>query len=134
MRILRALAAPVFIVLLSTILLYDRLKTDFVAEADPSAGASVLGKSYGPVLLTTYADGWIAAANALEQGKSVAEAQEILQSTWKAERIKAFRARVQPQMGAVLSEGTEPASPAQRALVVRFWRNFAAGLKQGAGR
>ena len=134
MRILRAMAAPVFVLLLSTVLLYDRLKTDVVAQADPSAGVVALGKSYGPVLLTAYADGWIAAANALEQGKTVAEAQDLLQSTWKQERIKAFRARVQPQMELVLAEGTEPASSAQRSQVAKFWRNFAAGLKQGASR
>ena len=134
MRILRAMAAPVFILLLSTVLLYDRLKSDVLAETDPTSNAVALGKSYGPVLLTTYADGWIAAAKALENGKTVAEAQDVLQSTWKEERIKAFRARIQPQMGLLLSEGTEPASLDQRSQVSKFWRNFATGLKEGASR
>ena len=134
MRILRAMAAPVMILLLSVVLLYDRLKTEVLIQADPSSSALDLGKSYGPVLVATYSDAWIAASKAFEDGKSVAEAQEVLQSTWKEERIKAFRARIQSRMSLILPEGTEPSTPEQRSQVVKFWRNFAIGLKGGASR
>ncbi len=95
--------------------------------APPDARA--LGKAYAPVLATTYADGWVAAAKALEDGKSVEECRKVLQETWKGSRQRSFQAILQPDFSKVLSEGTEPADVTQRARVAAFWKSFASGLR-----
>ena len=133
MRILKWLGAPTMVLLLSLVLLYDRIKTEVCFQAVPSVSAVELGRSYGPTLVASYADAWLAAANALEEGKTVEEAQAVLQSTWKQSRIKAFREGVQPRMSLILAEGAEPATSQQRAEVVKFWRDFSVGLKGGSG-
>jgi hypothetical protein len=92
---------------------------------------SELGKSYAPFVVTTYADAWLAAATALEDGKSVGESQEIFQSTWKAGRTRAFQKHVAPSFQRLLPEGTEPADPATRKRVASHWRAFARGLRSG---
>jgi hypothetical protein len=67
----------------------------------------------------------------MEQGKTVTEAQSALQTTWQEARIKAFTTRIAPEFSKVLPEGQEPTNPADRAEVVKLWRDFAAGLKGG---
>jgi hypothetical protein len=94
-------------------------------------GPAALGKAYAPVLAETYADAWIAAAEAIEQGRSVAEAQQVLQKTWTDARVEAFRAQIQPAFSRVLPEGTEPADEVSRTNVAAFWRAFARGLRAG---
>jgi len=96
---------------------------------DPTAVA--LGRAYAPVLSKTYAESWIAAAKALEEGKSVEESQRILQDTWKDARIRAFRNQLEPAFAKVLKEGDEPANNAERIRVANFWRSFATGLRNG---
>jgi hypothetical protein len=91
----------------------------------------VLGRAYAPRFLASYGDAWLAAARALEEGKTVAEAQQALQETWRHARTKAFGDHVAPGFAAVLGEGTEPGTPEQRARVVAFWRSFARGLTAG---
>jgi hypothetical protein len=88
-----------------------------------------LGRAYAPRLVDTYAEGWLAAAKAIEEGKPVVEAQKALQETWKDARAKVFAAEVQPGLSLVLPEGTEPADPRKRSEVAGLWRAFARGLK-----
>jgi hypothetical protein len=90
-----------------------------------------LGRAYAPQVVSTLSDAWNAAADALGQGKSVAEAQAALQQSWQAARAKAFAASVAPDFSKVLAEGVEPKDDAQRAQVVALWRSFARGLKGG---
>jgi len=97
--------------------------------AGRSVDARALGREYAPVLASTYADAWVAAARVIEGGGSVAHAQEVLQQTWKEARVRAFRSRVDPAFSRVLAEGAEPADAAERARVAALWRGFAAGLK-----
>jgi hypothetical protein len=98
-----------------------------VAAADGVA----LGRSYAPVLASTYGDGWTAAADSLEKGGAVGDAQKALQDTWRDARERAFAARVTPAFARVLPEGAEPSTPEKRAEVVKLWRDFARGLKGG---
>ncbi len=93
--------------------------------------AAALGRSYGPKVVVALADAWVAAAEALGRGASVAEARSTLQTTWSALRRKAFAAEVAPGLAAVLPEGTEPGDEAHRARVVAFWSEFARGLRGG---
>ena len=90
-----------------------------------------LGKTYAPFVVTTYADAWLAAANALEDGKTAGETQEIFQTTWKAGRTRAFQEHVAPTLQKLLPGGTEPADPATRSRVASHWRAFARGLRSG---
>jgi hypothetical protein len=98
-----------------------------VAAADGVA----LGRSYAPVLASTYGDGWTAAADSLEKGGTVGDAQKALQDTWRDARERAFAARAVPAFARVLPEGAEPSTPEKRAEVVKLWRDFARGLKGG---
>lgn len=100
--------------------------------ARPAFTESVtLGKAYAPFVVTTYADAWLAAANALEDGKNVSETQETFQTTWKDGRTRAFQEHVAPALQALLPEGTEPTNPAARKRVADHWRAFARGLRSG---
>ena len=90
-----------------------------------------LGKAYAPQVLSSLSDAWNAAADALAQGKSMAEAQAVLQQSWQSARAKAFTASVAPEFSRVLAEATEPRDAAQRAQVVSLWRDFAKGVKGG---
>lgn len=103
------------------------------AASDPveAVDGAALGRAYAPELATTYADAWEEAARAIEQGKSVGEAETKLQEAWKAARVKAFKERVQPAFSLVLAEGAEPSDPAHRVRVAGLWREFARGLKGG---
>jgi hypothetical protein len=106
-----------------------------VRSRGPAAPAAVngaaLGRTYAPAVVSTLSDAWIAAADALAQGKTVTEAQTILQDKWKADRGAAFTAKVSPGFARVLTEATEPKDAAQRAEVVALWKSFASGLKGG---
>jgi hypothetical protein len=95
----------------------------------PAVTGNVLGKTYAPLLLASYSDAWLAAAQTLEKGNSVAEAQKTLQETWKAARVKSFTDHVAPSFGLIIAEGAEPSTPKKRAQVVALWRDFARGLR-----
>src|SRR4051794_40108684 len=91
-----ALLAGLLIIAGSGIVL-DTFSSHQVAAADSEEiNAAVLGKAYRAVLANTYADGWEAAAKALEEGKSVREAQLVLQNAWMAARSDAFRTHLKP--------------------------------------
>lgn len=129
MRSLRDYATPLALTLLSGVLLFNRFFPPTEAPAAPSVNAVALGRAYAPRLVDSYAEGWIAAAKAVEEGRSVAEAQKSLQDAWKEARTKAFVAEVQPGLSLVLPEGTEPSDASKRAEVGELWRAFARGLK-----
>jgi hypothetical protein len=122
---------PVAIVIVTGALLHGRVSTRTVAAKGGAVDGLALGKAFAPVLASSYADAWMAAAGDLEHGKSAVEAQKTLQETWKNGRVKAFTTMVAPSFSAVLPEGSEPTSPEHRARVVALWRSFAGGLKGG---
>ena len=129
-KTLRNSLLTIVLLVSSTSLIRERLATDTVSAATlQDNNASALGRAYGPLLARTYAEGWIAAAKALEQGKSVEESQKELQQTWQEARNKAFRARLLPAFRKVLPEGVEPVDALERERVATFWRSFAAGLR-----
>ncbi|GAC1475463.1 MAG: hypothetical protein NVSMB9_28070 [Isosphaeraceae bacterium] len=117
------------ILILCLLLFCDRLGQRTVPPPTPTVKGEALGRAYSTWLLSTYADSWLVAAKALEEGHSVAEAQQILQSSWNESRTQAFRSQVQPAFSVFLSEEKEPLDPAQRARVVSLWRSFATGLR-----
>ncbi len=131
MRVFKGLLTPVSILVLSGVIAYDRVAPRLIQASAPAINGVALGRTYAPALASAYGDAWIAAARAIDDGKTVAEAQTVLQETWKEARIKSFRSKVLPTFSIVLPEGTEPANPAKRAEVANLWRAFAKGLKQG---
>jgi hypothetical protein len=120
---------PASVLVLAGVLLFNHVTTQPTPSPSPAVNGVALGRSFAPVLASSYADGWLAAAKVLEDGKPVADAQKALQETWKEGRTKAFVADVVPGFSVVLPEGAEPASPEKRAQVVELWRSFAKGLK-----
>jgi hypothetical protein len=132
LRTLKELLTPVMILILVGVILYDHFvpRPTPAPAPVPAVNGVALGRTFAPVLASTYAVAWQAAAQALEEGKSVADAQKVLQDTWKAERVKAFATEVGQGFGIVLPEGTEPTDPAKRAQVVELWRSFAKGLTE----
>jgi len=134
MQILKEYLTPLAVVLLAGVMLFDHYSPREPGPS-PAPAAAVngvaLGRAYAPSLASTYADAWVSAAQALEEGKGVGDAQKALQETWHEARLKAFQAEVQPGFALVLPEGTEPADPAKRAQVAELWRSFAKGLKGG---
>ena len=131
MRAFKDYGTPVSLLILSGVVLFDHVSLLAMPRPEPAINAQVLGRAYAPSLVNSYADGWVAAAKTLEEGKSVAEAQKALQETWREARLQAFRTEVAPVFAIVLPEGTEPADATKRAQVAILWRAFAKGLRAG---
>jgi hypothetical protein len=131
MKTLKELLSPLSFLLLAGVVVFDHLAPNRAPAPPPVpvVDGRVLGKTYAPILLASYADAWLAAAKTLEEGKSVSEAQKALQDTWKDERVKAFTDHVAASFALVLPEGAEPSTPEKRTEVVELWRDFARGLK-----
>lgn len=125
---LAPLFSPIPVLLLCGIILYDHFDRRPGPPAPAAVDGQTLGKAFAPQLAASYAAAWTAAAAALEGGQTVTQAQAVLQQTWQAGRSAAFSRLVAPHLAAVLPEGTEPATPGQRAAVVNIWRDFAKGL------
>jgi hypothetical protein len=126
----RDLLTPLAVLILAGVVAYDHFAPKS-APAPSTVDGQALGLGFAPTLASSLGDAWLIAADALESGKSVGEAQKALQDAWKEARVKAFAAKVAPEFALVLSEGTEPTAPAKRAEVVKLWRDFASGLKGG---
>ena len=121
---------PILVVLLGGVVAYDHLVVRPTAESPAVVvNGKVLGRKFAGPVASAFGDAWAVAANTLEQGKSVNEAQAALQARWQDGRAQAFATMVTPEFAKILPEGTEPATPLQRGEVVKLWRDFAAGLK-----
>jgi len=127
--IFRDFLTPVVVLLMGGVVAYDHFTLRGPATPTPLVEGKSLGRAFAPAAAAALGDGWKAAADALEKGKTVGESQSALQDAWKDARIRAFAARVAPEFARVLTEGAEPTDPAKRAEVVKLWRDFASGLK-----
>ena len=126
---LQTTMTPVLVLMIGGVVVYDHFSPRFPAPAPRAVDGKALGRAYAPEVASCLGDGWLAAADALDQGKTVPEAQAALHNAWQAARTRAFAAKVVPDFSRVLPEGAEPTDPARRAEVVRLWRDFASGLK-----
>ena len=122
---------PSLVVVLAGVVAHDRLIAGRPAAPSTSVNGAALGRAYAPLVVSSLSDAWLAAAQTVGDGKSVAEAQKTLQETWQAARVKAFTANVAPGFAKVLAEGAEPKNTEERDAVVKLWRDFARGLKGG---
>ncbi len=128
--IFRDAVMPSAVLWLGIVVLHDHLARPRAVDPRPAVDGKALGRSYAPLLAASLAAGWIAAADALEAGRSVAESQAALQETWNEARARAFSTRIAPEFARVLAEGAEPTDPTRRAEVARLWRDFASGLEE----
>jgi hypothetical protein len=122
---------PLAVFALAGVVVHDHFDGGAPSAPQSIVNGKALGRSFAPTVASNLGDAWIAAAAALEQGKTVTEAQAALQTAWQDARIAAFTAKVAPEFSKILPEGQEPTNPAARAEVVKLWRDFAAGLKGG---
>ena len=128
-RLIRDFVTPALVFCLSGVVLYDHLEVHAPRTVAPGVNGKLLGRNFVGPMAASLGDAWTSAADILEQGKAVGDAQAALQVRWQEGRSKAFAGLVAPEFSRVLKEGAEPADPAQRAAVVKLWRDFAAGLK-----
>lgn len=133
MKNFKALLMPAALLILSGVVIYDRFLDPTRNHSNPVGPVSgaTLGRGYALVVTSTLGEAWNIAAQAVVDGKSVAEARKDLQDYWLAARTKTFTATVIPEFSKVLPEGTEPKSTEDRAAVAKLWRDFAKGLKGG---
>lgn len=125
--VLKAVSGPLSTALIVAAMLFVYHERFSPKPDSPAVDGLKLGQAYAPVVAASLADGWDAAAAAIEQGKTVLESQNALQTTWAASRIKAFSATVAPEFSKVLPEGSEPFD---RASLAKLWRDFAKGLRK----
>jgi hypothetical protein len=128
---IQTILTPLALLLLAGVVVHDHFEADGPSGPRSTVNGKALGRSFAPTVASNLGDAWLAAASTLEQGKTMSEAQVALQQAWQDARIKAFTAKVAPEFIKVLPEGQEPTNPAERAEVVRLWRDFASGLKGG---
>ena len=128
-NVFRDIVTPLLVLVMGGVIAYDHFVPRDPTDRPSLVDGKALGRSFAPLAASSLGEGWLAAADAIDQGKTVAEAQAALQSAWKEARVKAFAAKVAPGLGVVLPEGAEPSDPAKRAEVAKLWRDFAAGLK-----
>ena len=130
-RLFQVYLTPALILILGSVVVYDHLAIREPVAGTPVVNGKVLGRKFAGAVAGSFGDAWLVAADTLEQGKSVTDAQVALQTGWQDGRTKAFTMLVTPEFSKILLEGTEPTTPAQRAEVVNLWRDFGAGLKGG---
>ena len=128
---IREYMSPLMMMGLLAVVAYDHFGPRRDAATPTIVDGARLGRDYAPALSASLSDAWLDAAAAIEQGKTVAEAQTVLQDRFKAGRVQAFTANVAPAFSRVLPEGIEPRDSAHRAEVASLWRAFARGLKGG---
>ena len=127
----RDFLTPTLLLIVGGVVAYDHVVPRELSVAGPVVNGKNLGRKFAPTVAGSLGDAWVAAADALEQGKPMADAQSAMQARWQDGRTKAFALQVAPEFSKVLSEGVEPADPVKRAEVVKLWRDFATGLKGG---
>jgi hypothetical protein len=98
--------------------------------SSPTFDAVAAGRAYGGDLAHTYADALNAAAQAIRGGGSLAEAQTKLKADWAAAYTKAFAARCGAALVAIVPEGQEPSTPAQRQAFAALLEQIARGAKE----
>lgn len=122
---------PLVVLALAGVVAHDHLTSGVKPSPLATVNGKALGRSYAPTVVANLGDAWLAAAHALEQGKTVTEAQQGFQQSWQAARVASFGTKIAPEFAKVLPEGQEPTDPTKRAAVVKLWRDFANGLKGG---
>src|SRR4051812_29273001 len=99
---------PLVVLGLAGVVAYDHMAPRSPVAPASAVHGKALGRAFAPTVASDLGDAWLAAADALEQGKTISDAQAALQSTWQAARVKSFAAQVSPEFSKVLPEGAEP--------------------------
>ncbi len=128
--LVRDYLTPLLVLVVAGVVAYDHLMPH-EGGGETVVNGKLLGRQFAKVIAASFGDAWQTAAETLEAGKPMADAQASLQTKWQDGRSRAFAAQVAPVFSKVLAEGVEPTDPTQRAAVVKLWRDFATGLKGG---
>ncbi len=127
----RDFLTPTLLLILGGVVVYDHLVPRESLVVPSAVNGKALGRKFAGTVAASFGDAWSSAADVLEQGKPMADAQAAMQAMWQDGRAKAFSTQVAPEFSKVLGEGAEPTEPGKRAEVVKLWRDFASGLKGG---
>ena len=100
------------VLVLACVVIHDHRVPQGPAAPKSPVNGRALGRSFAPMVASSLGDGWLAAAEALEQGRDISDAQAALQAAWRDSRTRAFSAKVAPEFIKVQPEGTEPTDPA----------------------
>jgi hypothetical protein len=95
----------------------------------PVADGRKLGRAFVAPLAESLADGFDAEAKALDDGKTVAEADAALKQAFHDARNAAFARQAGPAFAEVVPEKSEPKDDATRKAFAKLHRDFAAGLR-----
>jgi hypothetical protein len=90
-----------------------------------------LGRSYRPDLENAYARAWDDGATALESGRGLNEALEVVSQAWAVNRLDAYNRRLTPELAKIVPEGKDHTvlGPAEIARMAAAWRGLAVGLR-----
>jgi len=102
----------------------------FPWSSDTSSNGVALGRAFVPVLASSLADGFEKAADLLEQGKTVQEANETLKATFLSAREKAFQEKASPAFAAIVPANSEPKDENAKKSYITLFRDFASGLRK----
>jgi hypothetical protein len=97
--------------------------------APPTVDGRKLGRAFVAPLAESLADGFDAEAKALDDGKTVAEADAALKQAFHDARNAAFARQAGPAFAEVVPEKSEPKDDATRKAFAKLHRDFAAGLR-----
>jgi hypothetical protein len=101
---------------------------------DPGAARdarfAALGRAYLPRLGKAYSSAWEDGAKALEAGKGVSAALEIVSQSWSANRTKLYDEMLTPELAKIVAESVKDSdvTPSERAAMAAAWRGLSLGL------
>ncbi len=99
-----------------------------VPTPTPVVDTVSIGHAYGVTLAHTYGDAWLKAADDVDAGKTITEAQTDMQTSWAAARADEGARLVTPILTAIIPQGSE-GDTTSRPKWSKAARDLATGLK-----
>ncbi len=121
-------AGNLLVLVMALVMAYDHLGGRAVPAPAASASFLKLGKAFAAADAAAYGDGCLAAADEIEKGGRVEDAQAALQAKWSVSHKAAFLRLAAPEFEKLLPAGSQP-SAALQAEYAAAWAAFGRGLK-----
>jgi hypothetical protein len=118
-------------ILQTTVLFGGPGPAPLIPPASPAVQPAVTaGRLYRPAMAAAYSSAWLAGADAIDAGKPMAAALEVVASTWRKGRSDLFAKSIEPLLSAIIPGATADAdvTPAQRTRLAAAFRDVAKGL------
>lgn len=110
------------------------IKTRELAPTPPPYDArfAAMGKTYAPEMAASYAAAWDQGVIALESGKSISDAIEIVAKAWTANRTALYDKTLTPAFSKIVPQSVKESdvTSAERAALIQAWRGLSIGLKK----